>query len=236
MPATWANNMADPAITPATSICHFLSRLFVAEPDDALLQSCRSGAYAGLLAGWAEQPAMQAGARRLIAALGETDIATLGRAWTLLFSGAGGPATVAPYASAHDGGRLYGAATARMQDVLVRLDLSISPDCHEPADHIAIQLSVLALLLERGDGVAVHAFRRTELAWVPDFCRGCASGDPTGFYQGAVLLLAAVAGYDPAAGSNPAGPASAGHAPAVEADPAASNQRATADRGDVQPC
>jgi TorA specific chaperone len=226
--------MADRAITLSVAICHFLSRLFVAEPDDGLLQSCRHGPYARLLAACAEHPTTQAGARRVIAALVEADIPTLSRAWTLLFSGAGGPATVAPYASAHESGRLYGAATSRMQDILTGLDLSIAEDCHEPADHIAIQLSVLALLLERGDGAATDAFRRTGLAWLPTFCRGCANGDPTGFYHGAALLLIAVAGYDPKAAS--AGPTPAEHVPAGESDPAAADRPATIEQGHAKPC
>src|SRR3954471_9988785 len=162
MRATWRADMADrmPAsLVASIPLCHFLARLFIAAPDAALLQDCRRGTHAALLAECAADPELAAGAIRLSLALDTEDATAVSRAWMLLFSGAGGPATVAPYASAYEEGRLYGAATSRMRAVLARLDLAVAADCHEPADHIAIQLSVFALLLSSDELPAAEEFR-----------------------------------------------------------------------------
>lgn len=188
--------MADGAVVPdvtvAEGVCHLLSRVFIDPPDAAMLQSCREGAYADLLRACARDPAFAPGARRLAEVVETAELPALSRSWMLLFSGAGGPATVPPYASAAEEGRLYGAATARMQALLAALDLSVAQDCPEPADHIAIQLTVLAALMARGDVAAAERFRRSELGWAAGFCEACAAADRTGFYAGAALLLAAV--------------------------------------------
>lgn len=178
----------------ALPLCQFLSRLFIAQPDAALLQSCLDGPGARLLAGWAADPALAPAAGALVAALHAHDLPALNRAWTLLFTGAGGPGGVPPYASAHTESRLYGAAAARMQAELTRLEMSVAADCHEPPDHVAIELAVLAELLWREAPAEAEAFRRTELAWLPAFCRGCEAADPTGFYAASARLLAVLAG------------------------------------------
>jgi TorA-specific chaperone len=188
--------MADLMIAADTAnlapLCQLLSRLFVAQPDEALLQSCRQGDDARLLTACQAEPALALATRHLFDAVAAADVAMLGRAWTLLFSGAGGPATVAPYASVFQDGRLYGAATARMHDLLSGLDMSVAADCLEAPDHIAIQLTLLAVLIGQKDFAAADRFRQTELAWVEGFCRLCVIGDPTGFYAGAAELAAAV--------------------------------------------
>lgn len=183
----------------ALPLCQFLARLFIAPPDAALLQSCSDGPGAGLLADCAADPAFAPGAARLAAALRTADAASLNHAWTLLFSGVGGPSTVPPYASAYTEGHLYGAAATRMQAILARLDMAVAADCRELPDHIAIQLTVLAELLWREPPDAAEAFRRAELTWVSGFCRDCAAADPTGVYAAAATLLTAVAGSEPAA-------------------------------------
>lgn len=176
----------------ALPLCQFLARLFVAPPDEKLLESCRHGPGAQLLADCASDPALAPAASHLATAVRGSDIVALSRAWTLLFSGAGGPASVPPYASAYAEGRLYGAPAARMQAELQRLDMAVAGS--EPPDHVAIQLTVLAELLWREPPEVAETFRRTELAWLPGFCGSCITRDPTGFYAGAALLLAALAG------------------------------------------
>ncbi|MDR3535690.1 MAG: molecular chaperone TorD family protein [Acetobacteraceae bacterium] len=180
----------------ALPLCQFLARLFIAPPDAKLLQSCRDGVGARLLADCAADPRFAPGTTCLMGALRANCIEALSNAWTLLFSGAGGPANVPPYASAYAEGRLYGAAAARMQAELSRLDLAVAGDCREPPDHVAIQLTILAELLWREPPETAEAFRRTELAWLPAFCGSCATRDSTGFYAGAALLLAALAGCE----------------------------------------
>jgi TorA specific chaperone len=185
--------MAEHLAATLLPLCQFLAQVFITQPDTALLQSCRDGAGARLLAECGTDPVLAPAATGFIAALRSNDLTALGRAWTLLFSGAGGPASVPPYASAYTEGRLYGAAAARMHGVLDRLDMSITADCREPPDHVAIQLVILAELLSRDAAEDAQAFRQSELAWLPDFCAGCTMRDPTGLYAAAALLLAAVA-------------------------------------------
>ncbi len=177
-------------------LCQFLARVFIAEPDAPLLQSCREGPGARLLADCAGDPVREPGAARMVAALGGTDLAALSHTWVSLFSGASGPESVSPYASTYSEGRLYGAATARMQAELVRLDMAVAADCQEPPDHVAIELTVLGELLWREPVDAAEAFCRTELAWLPELCGSCTAHDLTGFYAGAAMLAAAVAGHN----------------------------------------
>ena len=118
---------------------------------------------------------------------------TLERSYTLLFSGAGGPATVAPYESvfASNGGRLFGESEARMRTLLRHLDLHVAAGPGEPADHVAIECAVMAEL-PAGAPPRADLVRRMD-GWLGDFRDACGTFDESRFYAGAATIAAALA-------------------------------------------
>jgi len=174
-------------------LCEFLARVFAAPPDERLIQSCQDGPVRSLLATLAcdetLRPPIRQMSQAVFAPRGEQ---TLAHSYSLLFSGAGGPATVSLYASSHLEGRMFGDATARMDCLLRELDLSIAAVTNEPSDHLSIQLSVLAELHRRTGPAAAHRFRDEQLLpWTHLFCAQCHTHDASGFYAAAATLLAA---------------------------------------------
>ena len=124
---------------------------------------------------------------------GAEGVAALARAYTLLFSGAGGPQTVPPYESAFTtpNGRLFGEPEARMRALLAELNLHVAKELGEAADHVAVEFAVMAELpagSARRDDLARHLDR-----WLNDFRAGCAARDGTGFYAGAAMVATALA-------------------------------------------
>jgi TorA-specific chaperone len=177
-------------------LCEFLSRLFAAQPDADFVWSCRYGAGSRLLAGLANEEALRSAIQLMTSAIaGQDDEQSvserIGQAYTLLFSGVAGPDTVSPYASVHLCGRLFGDATGRMDQILATLGLTVVTAYREPADHLAIQLAVLAELMRREDWAKARQFRDQHLAnWVPVFRDQCRARDPSGFYAGGAVVLA----------------------------------------------
>ncbi|WP_319529862.1 molecular chaperone TorD [uncultured Cohaesibacter sp.] len=119
----------------------------------------------------------------------------LGGDFSRLFLGAGGRRTAPPYQSAFEGetGRLYGDATGRMNAVLRELGMQLPDNFPEPADHISIQLDVMALLAETASPEQQIAFIDTHLMpWLPAFAERCRAFDLNGFYASASAALLAM--------------------------------------------
>jgi TorA-specific chaperone len=90
-------------------------------------------------------------------------------------------------------GLLFQQPMAEMQALLARLDLSASGLPHEPPDHVAVQLAVLAELLRRGDTAGqIELLDAHLLRWTPDFCNACTRADRHGLYAAAARLLHAL--------------------------------------------
>ena len=129
---------------------------------------------------------------------GETSAETikaLGGDFSRLFLGAGGRRSAPPYQSAYEGesGRLYGDATGRMTVVLSELGMQLSDDFPEPADHISIQLDVMAMLTETASPERQIAFLDAHLMpWLPAFAERCKAFDQNGFYASASAALVAM--------------------------------------------
>lgn len=114
-----------------------------------------------------------------------------------LFHGVGGPRDgVIPYESAYTmpGGRLFGDAVVAMQDLIAAMGLALR-DTAEPADHIAIELELLAQLTDAPSQDAAAATRRRQLlddhllVWGDAFCDLCIARDRSGYYALAALVL-----------------------------------------------
>ncbi|SNY93258.1 TorA specific chaperone [Cohaesibacter sp. ES.047] len=126
-------------------------------------------------------------------------IDALGGDFSRLFLGAGGRHSAPPYQSAYEGehGRLYGDATGRMTVVLRDLGMQLPDDFPEPADHISIQLDVMALLAQTASQEQQIAFIDTHLIpWLPAFAERCKAFDHNGFYAAASAALVAMIEID----------------------------------------
>jgi len=123
----------------------------------------------------------------------ETAVRLLGIAFTELFEGIGGPRTVSPFESAHASptGRLFQAPSRVMKQRLSKAQLTLSREDNEPADHLSIELALLARLMRRdaSDDDQLALFDDHLLVWVPGFARAVKDQDNTGFYAGAASLL-----------------------------------------------
>ena len=185
--------------------------MFAGPLDEAAVKSYRSGQGAEILRALAAEPALRAGIEQMQIALrelpqGNAGTAELARAHVVLFSGAGGPASVSPYESAftEPTGRLFGASEAAMQALLAAHDLSVAAPGNEPADHIATELALLAELYDRSPSADRSALRDRLIGWLPAFRNACRRCDRSGFYAGAATaaagLLQALSGPQPAIG------------------------------------
>lgn len=118
----------------------------------------------------------------------------LQRRYTALFEGIFRHRTVLPYESAWCGESptLGGEPVAEMNAVLRKLDVHVSGDCCEPADHLAIELAALTAALGAGQtSVAADLVKRLD-SWAPAFARALERQDPEGFYAAAGELLLAL--------------------------------------------
>src|SRR4029077_19098984 len=173
----------------------WLAGIFAAPLDPEAIADCRAGIAASEAA---EDSVLSPGLRHMRQALdalptGAERVATLERAYTLLFSGAGGPNSVPPYESAFTtpNGRLLGEPEARMRALLAELNLHVAKELGEAADHVAVEFAVMAEL-------PIRSARREELArhldgWLNGFRDACAARDGSGFYAGAAMVATALA-------------------------------------------
>ena len=174
----------------AADICAAFADFFAAPLEAADIAALRADRRLGGLAPLCDRPAGQR-ARGVLAGLGEPEAAAsdLNAAFCCLFLGAGGPdGNAPPYESAYSGsGRLFQEPAAEMAKLLAAHGLGLAEGCCEPADHLAIELALLASLLARPEPAAALVDRL--LGWVPSFAARCAACDATGFYAALAALL-----------------------------------------------
>ena len=130
-------------------------------------------------------------------------------AYAKLFLGVGGLRSAPPYHSAYasEKGLLYQTQTMEMAKLLQELDMSVDSSLKEPPDHLAIQLNVLAALVERitnntnrrplpeqtRENQKQLAFiDRHLLSWLPAFRDDLRANDPSHFYALAVDAVLSV--------------------------------------------
>lgn len=188
--------LADPVIARA-AVLELIGRLFAAPPTAAAVAALRRVAAGAAVAELSDEGAVRDGLAPLLAALAEPeDDATLAlgleRAFGVLFLGLAGPRTVPPYESAWRGdGRLFQQPVADMNALLAALDIHAGLG-GEPADHVAIEVGLLAQLIAAGHPARAALAERLA-TWLPAFQDALVVTDPTGFYAGAATaLLAAV--------------------------------------------
>jgi len=81
-----------------------------------------------------------------------------------------------------------------MEALLRGHGLRVADGCHEPPDHLALELAFTETLVRGGAPMATGAGEFLEshlLAWLPAFAARCAAYDDTGFYAAISALLGA---------------------------------------------
>ncbi|HAT85567.1 MAG TPA: hypothetical protein DCS30_06245 [Rhizobiales bacterium] len=175
----------------------WFANLFAKEIDETTLALYRTDTGQGLLAEMKEIAAIAPTAQALREYAQKADpissiVNSLASSFAFLFLGSGGKKSVPPYESAFTGttGRLYQAPASKMEALLLANDLSPGLLASEPADHLAIQLSLLAHLCEQGSTDKELAFLENHLlVWVADFACACKAHDQEGFYGTAAVSL-----------------------------------------------
>ncbi|MFV0359771.1 TorD/DmsD family molecular chaperone [Tropicimonas sp.] len=181
----------------------WLSGVFAREQTSATLAAYLSGEGREVLARIAAVPALGDDAGRIVALTAgwkgnDRQVRDLAAAFARLFL-VYGPQQVPVYESVYtsERGRICQQATTEIGELLGRYGLS-ADGWPEPADHIAVELELLAYLTFRADNDGeAEAGRRELLArhlllWGPEFCARCIASDTSGFYAAAARILDAL--------------------------------------------
>ena len=180
------------------TLADWLSGVFAPPLSADAVASYRTGLGALLLEALDHQAGCEAGVLAMAAALAASEplpsvTRRLGRAFTQLFEGAGGPQTVSPFESAHSSrpGRLFQASSIAMERLLHEAQTAPLTGYREPSDHISIELALLAQLIRSGASAHRQAALLDDhlLTWVPAFAEAIEVNDGTGFYAGAASVL-----------------------------------------------
>jgi TorA specific chaperone len=196
------------------ALYRWFARLFLTSPGEALVRELREGRMRAVLDSLAMTPGAEQPAAAICRALDQGSAASvaadLAVARFRLFDGIGGDRTTPPYRSAFtsDSGLLCQAATAEMEQVLRQYGLKPDASVREPADHLSLQLEVVAQLAlraaeaeEAGAAPPLLAAQaefidRQLLDWVPHFAARLATVDEPGFHAGLAALLVLVLRQD----------------------------------------
>ena len=191
------------------AVYRWLAGLFAREQTVESLRHYRSAEGRALLGALGEIAPLAPAAESVARSTTDIPEADLpGRALDLagdfarLFLGVGGRRTVPPYQSFYSSpeGRVMQAPAAAMQGALRQRNRRLAEAFPEPPDHLAVQLSMLAELVETAPAAEQAAFLDTRLlGWIGEFAARCAAADRTGFYAVAARALADFAVADRAA-------------------------------------
>ncbi|MBT3175954.1 MAG: molecular chaperone TorD [Desulfobacula sp.] len=192
------------------SIYRWLSTLFAREIDPETLDEYQQGAGELFLKELSTIPALTSVVKALEEQIGQKNgtadhALELAGNFGFLFLGGGGQQSVPPYESVYTSkkGTLFQKAEQQTRRILEEHGLGVLKDVREPADHIAIQLELMAHLDEISTKAAStdteHAdeLRKQQktfledhlLNWVPVFCANCVERDPGGFYAALAQLM-----------------------------------------------
>ncbi|AJK48242.1 TorD/DmsD family molecular chaperone [Burkholderia plantarii] len=179
----------------AAAVADWFGRLLLAPLDAATIEILRNDTLHHFLLDLGRalgQPAAaQALSRFLREPPPERAAARMGHRFVRLFEGVAGPDTIPLYESAHAGegpGR-YRTPFLEMQAVLRELDVAVDGTCHEPPDHLGLELAALAEALRQQKPVLADQLAARLRGWVPNIARALAARHDTGPYGELVTLL-----------------------------------------------
>ena len=178
--------------TDRQEINRWLAGMFLKELDQSALDLYRGTEGEALLDQLASVPALRPlvdELRSTIAGEFDTEVLRLdlAAAYGRLFL-TGGPRAVPLHASAYlsENGLLMQAPAKDSAEILAQLGLVCPPGFREPADHIGIQLNILAEFAggAKAEGLSEMAFLETRMmTWLPTFAALCARLPPVPFYS-----------------------------------------------------
>lgn len=184
-PETSDSRQVTDAVAEAT-IYRVLGTIYLEPPDEALLAD---------LARWADRwlrmdpPAPVADALEPIAGAKPHDAEGLNEEFTRLFRGVVPHSPEPPYESLYRDGALYGPSAGAVREAYRAAGVDVDAQTGELADHLGIELHVVAELRERDDVESLREFvREHPLAWFDDFAATVEEADPVAFYRGALEL------------------------------------------------
>ena len=189
-----ADPLPDVEIGSAASalLLRWLADLFASPPTATSVRSLRNG-LAMLDANGSDQSSeFSSGVESMFRCLSmdmddEALAVFLSIAYGRLFLGIGGPETVPLCESFYRcDGRLFQAPAAEMERLLAAHNYSAA--VKEPADHVSIELALLAILMEAHHPDRIVLNKRL-MSWVPLLRDLLVRRDPTGFWSGAAAIL-----------------------------------------------
>ncbi|MGC8119630.1 TorD/DmsD family molecular chaperone [Marinobacter sp. VGCF2001] len=173
----------------------WLSGVFIAPLSTQQVIDASAEPALDLLRGFGKQLGAEASVNRLCQLLEqdrpENLAVHLQRRYTVLFEGIFRHRAVLPYEGAwHQEGPAFGGpSVADMNAILRALDVHISADCCEPADHLAIELAALVAALGSSQNTLAAELVQRLQSWVPAFTDALKREDTNGFYAAAGELL-----------------------------------------------
>lgn len=191
--------MHDPTAAERAIVYRWLAGLFAHEPTVATLRAYRSEDGDALLTALGEIDALTPIAEMIQGWLpnaSPNDLRGIARdlsgEFSRFFLGVGGRRSAPPYQSFYDNpnGRLMQQSASAMQNELRQRAAQIAPTFPEPPDHIAVQLAVMAELVESADRAEQAAYlERHLLGWIGEFRDRCAALSRYGFYTHAAVAV-----------------------------------------------
>jgi len=176
----------------------WLAGIFARETPAHVVAFYRSPAGSALLRGLAGLSPLEPFVKALRARL-ETETTPqmlaldLAGAYARLFHGAGGRLGAPPCASFYlsETARMMQADASETRAILDALDLRLSDEMHEPPDHVAVQLAVMAHLAETADDRMQAEWLDTRLVpWLDAFAMRCARAPRPDIYAVAACAAA----------------------------------------------
>lgn len=109
-----------------------------------------------------------------------------------LFLGVAGRRSAPPYQSfySNEQGRLMQQSASDMQNQMRKADVRLADDFSELPDHLAVQLAVMAQLVETASPKEQAEYLKSHLLdWVGEFAERCEATTPAGFYAVAAAAV-----------------------------------------------
>ena len=97
---------------------------------------------------------------------------------------------------AHQKGWLGGDPSAHLQTLYESCGIGIPDELAHAPDHLALELEVMALLIEQGTPESASLFRSQHLDWVQEFAAEAAGAEVSAFYRALAALTAAFIAAD----------------------------------------
>jgi TorA-specific chaperone len=189
------------AVTPESAdvlaqIVDWLGGVFSAPMSIQAVRACRSSEGEELLDAMGDEIGSTRGLATMRSAL-EPDssiagaAASLSACYTRLFDGPGGPLTISLYEPTYSGQtpRLHRKATTEMEALLRQAAARLHSDFREPADHLCVELALLARFLRAEDRELGIQLQERLMAWTPACAAAIALADSSGLYRGAAVVL-----------------------------------------------